>query len=725
MDELYINDVLIELENSSVSTTLQVNDLAELKDRQANYSNNIKIPITPNNIIALEMLGIIGSKSSIPYVKVVARYVVNGIELIKKGKGVVRKSSTFYSLVIYDGNNSMLDLMADKELQSLDWSSYDHSLTNSTMISSFTNTSGYIYCLGKFWDGSTAGQFATNVTSPSFYCHTLWDMIFADMGKTTSGTFLTSTEFKSRVLSMSTGYSRDLNDNFTTSYTSTHTTASDGIADDTGTSSVTTQYLFDTFTATEEKPYRILFSGNVEIIDGDNVRFVIKQGGIETASIPIENGDIFITRNMELSVSEVVNVYIESTSTLKTATNYFNTINPEFTTQIQKSFSFVTINLDELIGNTKRKDFIKDIMQRFGLMFREVGDNYEFIRIKDLLIDRDNAEDWTDKFSSIKNINYTPNYAQVNRFKYIYDDTDTVQDFADGEMLLDNYNLPISKTILTSIFKASNLEGATNILLHWKGQDVSPNDDGLRIFKINSSNENVKYKFNHDAISTLTFVGTHPVLSFSPLYYQGEINNYYLEVQSMFNRFKSYTLMMNLSLIDIVNIDFHKLKYIKQLGQYFYLNKISSFKNNKSTKVQLIQIGDLVVDPVAMTGTSYGSSTTEGTLEVLDSSSMEGISYGSSTDYAGLTVTSGTGVNSFDTSKVGESSSGGFCPIIDWTRYHDGSGAEPIVNDIIYNDAAGTALFNGASLWYAVNSSNSIEINSSGVVVTVTSCTKL
>ena len=209
---------------------------------------------------------------------------------------------------------------------------------------------------------------------------------------------------------MSNGYSRDLNDNFTTSYTSTHTTASDGISDDTGTSSVTTQYLFDTFTATEEKPYRILFSGNIEIIDGDNVRLVIKQGGFETSSIPVENGNIFSIRNMELSVSEVVNVYLESTSTLKTATNYFNTINPDFTTQIQKSFSFVTINLDKLVGNTKRKDFIKDIMQRFGLMFREVGDNYEFIRIKDLLIDRDNAEDWSSKFSDITIYQYQKQY---------------------------------------------------------------------------------------------------------------------------------------------------------------------------------------------------------------------------------------------------------------------------------------------------------------------------
>lgn len=726
-EKLYLNNVLIQLPDNSIKLSFQTNDLADLKDRQAHYTNNIKIPFSPTNIKTMDFLGVTGSGSETPYIYVVAKYVVDGLEIIVKGTGKLKKSSGFYSLVIYSGNNSLLDLLGETELQTLDFSSYDHNLSNTSMISSFSNTSGYIYCLGKYWEGTTAGEFATNVTTPSFYVHTLWDMIFADIGKTTSGSFLSTSEFKSRVISMSKGYDRDLNNAFTVSYTATHTPTLDNITDDTGTSASTNEYLIDTFTSTEEKPYLIIFSGSIEVIDGENVKMIIKLGGVEVDSIDLESGDIFISKHMELNNGEIVNVYIKSTSTLSTATNYFNNINPDFITQIQKSFSFVSVKIGDIIGSTSRKEFVKDIMQRFGLMFRQVGDDYEFIRIKDLLTDKTGAEDWSDKFSQVQEIDYTPKYGQINYLKYQYDDTDTSQTFADGEIILDNYNLPQSKTMLTSIYKASNLEGSTNILKHWTGEaeGVKNNDDGLRIFKLIYSTDSVKYKFNHDAISTLNYTGTHPILTFSPLYYQSEINNYYLEFQSMFNRYKSYTLMMKLSLIDVLNVDFHKLKYIKQLGQFFYLNKISNFTNKKETKVQLIQIGADVIDPVSMQATSNGSSTITATLDVLDGASMEGLSSGSSIVTGGITVVSTTAVNSFDTSKSGASSSGGTCLVINWTRYHDGAGFEPVGGDLIYDDSAGSTLFNGGSLWYGVNSANTIQINSVGLVLAVTSCTPI
>ena len=63
---LYINDVLIQLPERSIARTLQINDLTNLANRQASYSNKIKIPKTPNNIATFKMLGLTGNTTRLP-----------------------------------------------------------------------------------------------------------------------------------------------------------------------------------------------------------------------------------------------------------------------------------------------------------------------------------------------------------------------------------------------------------------------------------------------------------------------------------------------------------------------------------------------------------------------------------------------------------------------------------------------------------------------------------
>jgi len=729
MEELFLNDIRIELPEKSVGLNLQVNDLSELKNRQSNYSNNINIPFTDNNISTMDLLGITGSLSEVPYKKVKVKYVVSGIELISDGIGKLTKSTKNYSLVVYSGNNSMTDLLGNKQLNELNFSAYNHSLNKGVFLNSFTNTSGYIYGLAKYWSGSNTTEFPVALTTPVFYVHTLWDMIFSSIGKTTSGIFLQSSDFKSRVISMSKGYDQSFNLSLFLVYNLTHTPALDGINDNTGSSPLTKEYIMDTFTATSSKSHRIQLSGSIEVFSGENVGFTIKRNGVLKDTISLEGGDFNYSRNIDLKIGDTINIYIQSTSTDTDLDTVFESIiNPSFTTIIQSDSSTIPINFDELIGDTTQVDFIKEIMQHFGLMYREVPgtDNYEFIRIKELLKDKTNAEDWSDKFSETKSIDYVPSLGQINRFKYNYDDTDVVGTFADGEMLIDNFNIPKSKTLITSILKASVLEDDVNVLRHWSGDDTpTTNDDGLRMFKLITSTSFYQLMFHHDSIGSLVETGAHPVLSFSQLYYQNEITNNYLEYQSMYNRYKGYTLKMNFNIVDIYNADFFKLKYIKQLGGYFYLNKIKNFKNNKTTEIQLIKLGEDVIDLTAIEGNSGGTSTALGTLTVLAQSSVQGTSIGTSTATAFLSIISPTSVTAFNTSKHGLSSSGGNCPITDWTRYHDGSGGEPVTSDIVYTDSLGTLLFNGGLLWYAVDSDNSIQINSAGVVTNKSSCTSI
>jgi len=206
MDErLYINSKLIHLPERSVSRTLQINDFRETKDRQANYSNSIKIPKTASNVEIFESLGMVGIQNRLPYEKVSVKYVLNGIQLISDGKGIIKNTNEFYNLVVYDGNISMNDLLGVQTLQDLDFNlgayRYNHTLTSFLFFNSFENTSGYVYCL-KGLGGITSLQ----NTIPSFYIHTLFEMIFVQKGWQIVGDIFSNADYLSRIQTMDIGF---------------------------------------------------------------------------------------------------------------------------------------------------------------------------------------------------------------------------------------------------------------------------------------------------------------------------------------------------------------------------------------------------------------------------------------------------------------------------------------------------------------------------------------
>jgi hypothetical protein len=54
--------------------------------------------------------------------------------------------------------------------------------------------------------------------------------------------------------------------------------------------------------------------------------------------------------------------------------------------------------------------------------------------------------------------------------------------------------------------------------------------------------------------------------------------------------------------------------------------------------------------------------------------------------------------------------------------WHDGSGTSPSVGDTIYQDSAGLYLFTGPNYWYIPNGGLVMQVNSSGVVTSLSTC---
>lgn len=731
MEELYLNDILINLPLRSVSMNYQINDVGSIIDRQADYSNSIKIPRTAENIVAMEFLSVGGSTSRKPYEAVKVKYIVNGIEVISDGTGVITKTDKDFSLVIYDGNISMKDLLSDSTLQDLDWSSFAHTLTESSFFDSFANTSGYIYGVAKFINTRIGDTASIDATSPSFFIHTLFDMIFNSRGYIVSGDIFTDEDYLSRVVSMHRGYDR-----FATRTESTKRTFNAGTLPTFDISSGIhptgyMEYEIDTYSAVTSVNHRITIFGNLDVEIGTDPVLIIKTDGdqIFVQNLESEDGILYpldLDENISASAGQIISVVIgiiaEDVSGFKIK---FDT---PFVNTYYESDASISIDLATLIGETKQIDFVKTIMQHFNLLFRKKRNKseFEFKKFNNILTDRANAEDWSDKYSRFIKESYKTKYAKDNSLKYKYDDdgTDVEQTWADGHMLLDNENLSAFKTIVTSLFKASPLESIFSVLRHWtideddEDEEITSNEDGLRMFKVNRLNGALVYKMLFDSSGYSTFNGDYPLLDFSAIYYQKEYENNYLNFKELQEDYNKQTLELNLSIVDIYNLDFFKLKYFNQTGHYYYLNKVSGYKKNKQTKVDLVRIGNDVIEGLTLIGTSDGTSVVAGVLSKSAFGELTGESNGASVGLGILSKDTAVTITSFIMSTGSVNDPIDICTLTpSGTYYHDGAGGIPTTGDFIYTDESGTIPLNGQDKYRRLDAPYYLQIATDGEVL--------
>ena len=68
------------------------------------------------------------------------------------------------------------------------------------------------------------------------------------------------------------------------------------------------------------------------------------------------------------------------------------------------------------------------------------------------------------------------------------------------------------------------------------------------------------------------------------------ITEFYAPVVKMLDNYKSITVELNLSVLDINRLDFYTPVYFQQFGAYFYINKVTNFIAGKLTSVELIKL---------------------------------------------------------------------------------------------------------------------------------------
>lgn len=201
---LYVNEVECDLdENEVIAITKQVNDIAEMQDRQADYTAEFKIRKTRAMRDLFELTGEIGANTDIPFTKLPCRYVCNGIEIVPLGYLVISKSDyNYYYASIYSGNLNFFNKLEDLTLNDLILSSCNHTWNASVQASTNKSELNYVYPLIEPSDDAKMNS--TNITRTEIYggwiwpfvkCKAIFDEIILNAGFTTEGDILTDPTF--------------------------------------------------------------------------------------------------------------------------------------------------------------------------------------------------------------------------------------------------------------------------------------------------------------------------------------------------------------------------------------------------------------------------------------------------------------------------------------------------------------------------------------------------
>lgn len=255
---------------------------------------------------------------------------------------------------------------------------------------------------------------------------------------------------------------------------------------------------------------------------------------------------------------------------------------------LQKDFASILPDIDQ-------KQFVKEVIWRYGLMFRKIRNEseYEFKYIKDVLVDKENSVDYSDNFVSKKKGSFRlGKYAKKNWLRYNESNDGTTNQ--DGSIDVSIENLGGSKDIMKSVFNAN--------------VNITPfNYFEVPVFEIDTENDSIniteqkpwiaKIEFIQDSNSFLdedgefrVYSGDKPFAKFTNLSFRRQIYFNYREIREVISKAKVFEVLMKFNPEEIYQFNFLKLLYIKQLGSYFYANKIKGYKPDTVSTVELVKI---------------------------------------------------------------------------------------------------------------------------------------
>lgn len=207
MNELIINNRRVDLsETTNIGLTFCANNIGELQNRQGNFSNTFKLPITKINREIFEWTNLQTSSSLMPYKKLKATYKQNGIEIVTEGIAEISiVDNNYFYVNVYSGNLDLIEAIGDITVGDLYKGETIYNWYFWNVIYGNTQTEMFTYPLID-WRTDIDTFFNTSTIDvrqmlPCLQMPYMFKLLSQNIGFNFTGNFLNSVNFKSLILS--------------------------------------------------------------------------------------------------------------------------------------------------------------------------------------------------------------------------------------------------------------------------------------------------------------------------------------------------------------------------------------------------------------------------------------------------------------------------------------------------------------------------------------------
>lgn len=604
-ESLFLNKKKIDIYKKAITRRIQIGDVSEITERKSSFSYTIKIPKTSNNLEVLEMLSTIGNTSLKPFQEVVADYVVDNVYLIENGVAIIRSvDEDDISINLIDGFRGLSNLLGEKKLNEIDFSDLNHTINSEVLVASFENIEGYIYGFADFGKGvrNSVGQY-TETQAPSIFLHTIIERIFEEAGFDLTGDFLTNdTKYLNEVLTPCNGYE----------------------VTPAGTTVVISEIL-----------------GDIKQID------IIKDLANRHGLLMKPNSDVSGFEFKKLQ--EVLNDRTTANDWSEKVNNFKNEEYKSGYSQINKAvYDYAEGAVQDLDGellvdnfnaNLEKEIFksafeIPAVSSLFGfsapLPAKEIfsvpiwGAYEQKIANIEAIIEKDSQtaerlkQDGTRTASGVGVVNkytvdiYNEALSEYNTYSIkgwvyqagfamvcYYDSSDVFisYEFAGAAVAYTNVKASITVPNSTKYIRISGTPTFEPILYEYKNFIYDSAEVATikpKIMYIDRLASYIQFEY-FGAITTVVIEGQDanaeyiPYLSTKFMSLQYSLDNNYKSFKDILNNYKKIDLVVNLSLIDIYNLDFFRLKYLKQTGRFYYVNNIQ-YTSSALSKCEALEL---------------------------------------------------------------------------------------------------------------------------------------
>lgn len=626
--EIYINGSLLELdeENNPIQLVYSINDLAELKDRQAYSTNTFKVPKTIPNLLACGFPDDATLIQQQPYRKNTAKIVQNGIEILPNAIAIIDATDANINIQILSGLIGFFDSLGDKKISDLDLSAYDHIWNLTTVANSQTNTEGYIYPVIDYGGLSKDSRLAdVRQLRPATFRKTIIEKIVSEAGYSLIGNALTYEKYLKTLVAFTNDkftHGKSYEDFLNTYLTSARKTTQQFIDSNNKSKLVLFQddFVTDQYNQwvsnifTSQKVMKVKISVKYNIVQTK----LTNLGGNPEFRISIQK------YNPSTGLYPIV-AFNTTTSTVAQQTDYFNDQQVVFeddivpgdkfivwadllgdalgqaTLQPGASVTFEPISTDVTYGSDvqlsatlpdiSQKNFFKDFLQNFGLIAIPNPNKKEIllINMEEVYNNKPIAEDITDKLiNEPDKINYSLNGYGINNYGKYKEDDAVADGLGDGLIVLDNQTLDDNVTLFTSVFSASQTVAKQGLLITEikKIENIEESSE----FKVKTqprilldAKASTPYSFTDNPGVTLVGVESISLPLFAGLEYSQLFEENYPEIERMLYRPFVLDKPILLKEIDVANINWSIPVYDKKTASYYYKNSIKYIQNGISS----------------------------------------------------------------------------------------------------------------------------------------------